>query len=152
MTRVFGHYVALEMVFLWLLEFVPCFLVLYVLLAHTPALDGGWVDLTAVSAAAILALTIGLTTIAIGLYRPEICLQTRRLLTNTAVAGLLAFPVALVVGHAAGIDTSLLIGGGLLRPLQLLLAWILFLFATRLALAVAVRLNLFARRVLIIGA
>ncbi|MCW3476913.1 TIGR03013 family XrtA/PEP-CTERM system glycosyltransferase [Limobrevibacterium gyesilva] len=152
MTRIFGHYVALEMFFLWLLEFVPCFLAIYVLVAQAPGGSAGWIDLAAVNHAVILALTIGLTSICIGLYRPEICLQTRRLLVNTAVAGVLAFPAVLAVGEAAGIDTSFLLGDSPLRPLQFLLTWILFLFATRLAFSVAMRLNLLSRRVLIIGA
>ena len=41
--------------------------------------------------------TIVITAAAIGLYRPEICIERRRLLINTSVAGLLAFPAVLLV-------------------------------------------------------
>jgi sugar transferase (PEP-CTERM system associated) len=155
MTRIFGHYVALEMFVLWLFEFLPCFLVLYLLLAEAAApgggIEGAWVDLTAADHAAVLALTIGLASIAIGLYRPEICLQTRRLLINATAAGLLACPASLAVAAAVGIDLGRLWDHGLTRPLQILLAWIVFLFTTRLLFSLAMRHNLFARRVLIIG-
>ena len=155
MTRIFGHYVALEMFLLWLFEFLPCFLVLYLLLAEAAVpgsgIESGWVDLTAADHAAVLALTIGLASIAIGLYRPEICLQTRRLLINATAAGLLASAASLAVAAAVGIDLGRLFGHGLMRPLQILAVWIVFLFTTRLLFSVAMRLNLFARRVLIIG-
>jgi sugar transferase (PEP-CTERM system associated) len=156
MTRIFGHYVALEMFVLWLFEFLPCFLMLYLLLAEAgvPGSDigAGWVDLTAADHAAVLALTVGLASIAIGLYRPEICLQTRRLLINATAAGLLAAPASLAVAAAVGIDLGRLLDHGLTRPLQILLVWIVFLFTTRLLFSMAMRLNVFARRVLIIGA
>ncbi len=155
MTRIFGHYVALEMFVLWLFEFLPCFLVLYLLLAEAAVpgsgMEVGWVDLTAADHAAVLALTIGLASIAIGLYRPEICLQTRRLLINAVAAGLLACGASLAVAAAVGIDLGRLFDHGLTRPLQILAVWIVFLFTTRLLFSVAMRLNLFARRVLIIG-
>ncbi len=152
MTRVFGHYLSPEMVLLWLLEFGICFLMIYLLLSPAAATGGVHPDLAAMEHAAILALTAGVTSIAIGLYRPEICLQTRRLLVNTAVAGVLALPAVLGVGLLVGIDTSFLRGPDLLHPMRLLLSWILVLFATRLAFSLAMRLNLFARRVLIVGA
>ena len=156
MTRIFGHYVALEMFVLWLFEFLPCFLVLYLLLAEAAVpgsgMEAGWVDLTAADHAAILALTFGLASIAIGLYRPEICLQTRRLLINATAAGLLACLASLGVAAAVGINLGRLLDHGLTRPLQILAAWIVFLFTTRLLFSLAMRLNLFARRVLIIGA
>jgi sugar transferase (PEP-CTERM system associated) len=107
---------------------------------------------TAADQAAVLALTVGLASIAIGLYRPEICLQTRRLLINATVAGLLACAASLAVAAVLGIDLGRLLDHGLTRPLQILVVWIVFLFTTRLVFSLAMRLNLFARRVLIIGA
>lgn len=153
MTRIFGHYVALEMFVLWLFEFLPCFLVLYVLLAQAPdaGMEARWLDVTAADQAAVLALTVGLASIAIGLYRPEIFLQTRQLLINATVAGLLACAALLAVAAALGIDLGRLFDHGLVRPLQILVVWIVFLFTTRLLFRIAMRLNLFARRVLIVG-
>ena len=136
------------MLALWLIEFLPCLLVIYLLLSHGSVAG---VDVLALNQAGILAMTVGLTSIAIGLYRPEICLQTRRLLVNTAVAALMSFPLALIVGRLGRIDTSFLLGGSPTRPLQVLVVWIVFLYATRFAFSLAIRLNLFARRVLIVG-
>ena len=155
MTRIFGHYVSLEMFVLWLFEFLPCFLVLYLLLAPaevTGAVAGmPWLDVTAANQAAVLALTAGLASIAIGMYRPEICLQTRRLLVNASVAGLLACGASLAVAAAIGIDLGRLFDHGPARLLQILVAWIVFLFSTRLLFSLTMRFNLFARRVLIVG-
>ena len=53
-------------------------------------------------------LRSSVTAAAIGLYRPEICIERRRLLINTSVAGLLAFPAVLVVSgsfHIGAIAT-----------------------------------------------
>ena len=47
-----------------------------------------------------------ITAAAIGLYRPEICIERRRLLMNTIVAGLLAFPAVLVVSRSFNIGLS----------------------------------------------
>ncbi len=155
MTRIFGHYVSLEMFVLWLFEFLPCFLVLYLLLAPGDVTGSAigmlWFDVTAADQAAVLALTAGLASIAIGMYRPEICLQTRRLLVNSAVAGLLAGAASLAVAAAIGIDLGRLFDHGPTRLLQILVVWIVFLFSTRLLFSLAMRFNLFARRVLIVG-
>ena len=155
MTRIFGHYVSLEMFVLWLFEFLPCFLVLYLLLAQAgvpdSAIGGSWLDVTAADQAAVLALTAGLASIAIGMYRPEICLQTRRLLVNATVAGLLACGASLAVAAAIGIDLGRLLDHGPTRLVQILVVWIVFLFSTRLLFSLAMRFNLFARRVLIVG-
>jgi sugar transferase (PEP-CTERM system associated) len=148
MIRILRQHIAPEMICLWLIEFLLCFLLAYALLAGGD-LAGGSVQ--AANHAALLALTTSLTSVAIGLYRAEICLQTRRLLVNTAVAALLSFPLALLVGRVAGIDTRVLIGGSPARPFQVLFVWIVLLYATRLVFGLAVRLNIFSRRVLIIG-
>jgi sugar transferase (PEP-CTERM system associated) len=146
MTRIFGHYVALEMLGLWLLEFIPCLLALYILL--DPA---GWADIIALQHAAVMAFAVSLTWTAVGLYQPEICLRTRRLLIGTATGGVLALPVVLAVARLRGIGVTDLLEGSPLRPLQFVLCWIAFLFATRVAFRIALRLNLFARPVLIVG-
>src|SRR3984957_2823609 len=159
MPGVLGHYLALEMFVLWLFEFLPCFLVLYLLLAEAAVpgsgaaagIGAGWVDLVAADHAALLALTFGLASIAIGLYRRESCLQTRLLLINATAAGVLACLASLAVAAAVGIDLGRLLDHGLMRPLQILAAWIVFLFTTRLVFSLAMRLNLFARRVVIVG-
>ena len=148
MTRVFGHYVPLEMIGLWLIEFTPCLFVIYLLLGPASA---PMLDISALQHAAILALALSATWTAIGLYRPEICLETRRLFVSTATGAALGLPVLLLAAMACGIDTGALTGGSVLRPVQFVVTWIVLLFATRLAFRAALRFDMFARRVLVVG-
>jgi len=149
MTRIFGHYVPLEMIGLWLIEFTPCLLAIYILLgpagAHQP------VDIATLRHAAVLALALSATWTAIGLYRPEICLETHRLFVSTATGAVLGLPVLLLVGALCGIDAASLLGGSVLRPVQFIVTWVVLLFATRLAFRLALRLDIFARRILVVG-
>lgn len=148
MMRIFGHVVAPEMILLWMLDFLLCWGLVTVLLLPP---GNAAADLASLSHAAVLAAAAGVTAAAIGLHRPEICLETRRLLANTVVAGLLTLPVVLAVGVVAGIDTHRLLGADRLHPLRFLLTWVLVLIATRIAFNLAMRLNLFARRIVVVG-
>jgi len=154
MTRLFDGFVALEMVILGILEISLCFLVFYIILLPVdmlaaPGLFGLRPDTA--SHAAILALTIGVISMAIGMYRPEICLQTRRLLVNSVVAGLLAFPAILALSVVTDLDPSFILGPDALWPMKILLSWILLLFITRLCFRVVLRSGLLSRQVLIVG-
>jgi len=154
MTRLFDGFVALEMVVLGMLEISLCFLVFYILLLPGDTSDvAGPFGLHADAAnhAAILALTIGVISMAIGMYRPEISLQTRRLLVNSAVAGVLAFPAVLALSAITDIDPSFIFGQDALWPMKILLSWILLLFVTRLCFRVMLRSGLLNRQVLIVG-
>ena len=143
------------MFLLWVLEFALAFLVFYVLLLPGASPHGvtGWggLDLATVDRAAVLGVTVGLTSVAIGLYRPEICLETRRLLVNSVVAGVIGFPVILMVSLASDIDPSFLLGQDALWPMKMLLSWVLLLFGTRLAMRVAVHFGMLTRKVVIVG-
>lgn len=150
MTRIFGHFVPIEMICLWLLEFFPGLLAIYLLLLPG-GLAPGLFDLAILRHAVIFTLTLSATWTAIGLYQPEICLKTRRLFISTATGAVLGLPALLAVGAVFGIETAGLVGGSLLRPVQFVLTWIVLLFATRLTFRAALRLNLFARKVLIVG-
>jgi len=157
MTRFFDGFVALEMVALGVLELSLCFLVFYILLlpgdvAAAVVADGpfGLHGATA-SHAGVLALTIGAISMTIGMYRPEICLQTRRLLVNSVVAGALAFPAVLALSMVTDLDPSFMLGEDALWPMKILLSWILLLFITRLCFRVMLRSGLLSRPVLIVG-
>ena len=153
MTRFLGHHVSREMFALWLLEVGLLSLLIYTLL-HPGGAVGTVVasdQLRAVNQALVLSLTIGAIASAIGLYQPDLFLKTRRLLINTALAGLLAFPAAWVVSRALGFEVDSVLGHDPMWPLKLCAAWILLLFATRLVFRVAMRLNVFVRRVLVLG-
>ena len=139
------------MFLLWMLEFILACLVFYVLLLPGEAPGAAGLDLGTVKSASLLGLTVGLTSIAIGLYRPEICLRTRALLVNSVVAGVIGFPVILLVSVLTHIDPSLLLGHDAIWPMKMLLSWVLLLFATRLLLRVALRSGLFTRNILLVG-
>ena len=151
MTRSIAHHISFEMFLLWLLEFILAFLVFYVLLLPGEASGAAGLDLSTTKNAALLGLTVGLISIAIGLYRPEICLRTRALLVNSVVAGVIGFPVVLLVSVLTHIDPSLLLGHDAIWPMKMLLSWVLLLFGTRLLLRVAVRSGLLTRNILLVG-
>ncbi len=148
MAVILGKHVSLQMFALWAVEAALSFALIYALLGAEAA-SGVPQDHAADNALA-LALTVSGTALTIGLYRPEILHRTRRLLLDTGVAGVIAFPAVLVVSHLLGLSPSGLLGQDTLWPLKLLTAWIGLLFATRIALRAAVRLHLVTRRVLVL--
>ncbi|MBV8092099.1 MAG: TIGR03013 family PEP-CTERM/XrtA system glycosyltransferase [Acetobacteraceae bacterium] len=149
MTRVFGHYVSLEMTLLCVIELLLSFLLIYATLVFG-GLELGAPGLTAAAAdlAAGLAFTIGAMAVTIGLYRPEICRERRRLLVNAAVTGVLAFPAVLLVSEALHVSLS---QEYVLWLANVLVAWMLGLFAVRALFGLVMRQNVFTRRVLVIG-
>jgi exopolysaccharide biosynthesis polyprenyl glycosylphosphotransferase len=148
MTVILGRHVSVEMFALWAVEAALSFALSYALMTADPT--AGAPPAGAADSALALALTVSGTAFAIGLYRPEVLLRTRRLLLDTGVAGIIAFPAVLLVGHLLGLGVRGLMGHDAFWPLKLLAAWIALLFATRLALRVAVRLRLLTRRVLVL--
>jgi sugar transferase (PEP-CTERM system associated) len=158
MTGVLGRFVSLEMALLGLCELALSFLVIYGML---PAPDmiaaaaGIGAQVTAGSAvlnttnlAAVLACTVVVTAAAIGLYRPEICIERRRQLVNTVVAGLLAFPAVLVVTGSYRIGFS---SHEVLWLTKILLVWLVCMIASRMIFTRVMRERWFVRRVLVIG-
>jgi sugar transferase (PEP-CTERM system associated) len=101
--------------------------------------------------AAVLALSAVLASLLIGLYRPETFLQLRRLMAKTLIAGILSFPAIWLIARLFHIDFGLLLGHGTLLPVKLLLAWIVVMVAIRLAFSYSLRMNLFSRRIVIVG-
>ncbi len=144
----FSRHLAPELVALWLLEVLICALLIDRLLPTSlgPAMLAPLHD-----KAAVLALTFGLTSVAVGLYSPDSYLRTRFLLVNTAIGALLAFPALWLVGRLVGLDIVGLSARGGLHTARALLAWTALLFGLRLAFAYALRANWFVRRVLIVG-
>ncbi len=153
MTRILGHYVSLEMLALCAAELALSFVLIYAMLVSGAEPATAALPLHPASAllAARLVGTIGATSLAIGLYRPEVCLERRRLLLNAAVVVAIALPAMLMARAAfrGGLPGAL--PRDLLRLLKILLAWTICLFATRWGFSTAVRMKLFARRVLVLG-
>ncbi len=153
MTRIFGHSVTLELVGLFLAEFLLAFLLTYVLLvpdtAPVAALPG--LHPQAVQLAMLLAVGIAAVSVTVGLYRPDVCFLGRRLLLSTAVAGALAFPLILLASVAFGTQLGFVLANDRLFLLKLLIGWILCLGVTRVGFMLAARLGVFARPVLVLG-
>ena len=154
MTRMVGRYVPVEMAVLGLLELLLSFAVIYAMTGAPGISRAGnlrWLMLNPQSAnhAALLAGTIVICAVTIGLYRPEICLDHRRLVLNAAVAAILAFPVALLVSSnfSAGLSRTYSIW-----LVKVLVLWLGFAVVSRSVFSFALRQKLFARRVLILGA
>jgi sugar transferase (PEP-CTERM system associated) len=149
MTRIFGHYVSLEMAGLFLLDLVLSFFVIRGMLPPLDLVNGvGTAWVAGVEFAVSLAGTIGATALTIGLYRPEVCLDWRRLLINAAVAGVLAFPAALVVGVMFNITLS---HAFLVWLIEVLVAWVACLVLLRWGFRMATRQDALVRRVLVLG-
>lgn len=150
MIRIFGHYVSVEMIVLCLVELL---VILFVINMTLPAagMGSGAVGISlAVStyAPAILGLTMALIAVMIGLYRPEICLEGRRLAINAAVAGMLAFPVALLVSALLIVTIN---RGYIAWLAQVLVVWVIVMLATRWLFRMAISRKLFVRRVIVVG-
>ena len=151
MTRILGPYVSLEIVALGMIELALAFVVIYAMLAAPwmpdtyagPALAPGAADL-----AAMLAFTVAATAATIGLYRPEICLERRRLLLNVLVAGGLAFPAALLVSFILHVGIN---QRSVAWLAETLLLWLACILVTRRLFSYAVRRNWFVRKVLVVG-
>ena len=158
MTRVLGRLMSLEMIVLGLCELALSFLVIYAMLTLPGAFPvlteaqgvgaAQTASLGTANLAAVLALTIVLTAAAIGLYRPEICIERRRLLINAGVAGLLAFPAVLVVNGSFNIGLP---RHAVLLLSKVLLVWLVCILASRVIFNHVMRERWFIRRILVLG-
>ncbi len=150
-----SKHISVEMLTLWVIEATVSFVLIFAILASDSLANAGAGASNYAAAAhfatqaAVLALTMSVTAIGIGLYRPEVVLKTRRLLMETAVAAVVAFPAVLLVGKMLNLDLDFL-GYDTFWPLKMLLAWIGLLLATRLGLRLLVQMRLLSRRVLVL--
>ena len=152
-TRSFAHYLPIEMALLGLFELALSFLLIYAMMT-TPGLLAPLADASSqlvrggAILAAILALTIAGTAATIGLYRPEVCLDRKRLLVNASIAGMLAFPAVVLVSGGFRLNLS---GHDAIWLARLLLIWLSVMLLIRLGFSPVLRRRRFARRVLIVG-
>lgn len=149
MSRFLVNNLPIEMFALWLLELaLSYYLVTLLLMSGATAVGLG---LPVANQAFVIALAVVGTAFLIGLYRPAVFAHTRSMLVNTALGGLMAFPAAWLVSLLLGIDAVGTFNHDWLLPFKILAAWILALFVTRLTFLIAVRSNLFVRRVALLG-
>jgi sugar transferase (PEP-CTERM system associated) len=153
MTRILAQYVSLETAALGLIELILSFLIIEVFLsvpgglaALGPLSSGMAANLTALAAMfAVITASIAAT---IGLYRPEVCLEPRRLVVSAAAAGVVAFPILLLVSGGFHIDLT---GWVVFWLVLLLLVWLAGILATHFAFSAIVPRDGMVRRVLILG-
>jgi sugar transferase (PEP-CTERM system associated) len=153
LTRTFAQYVPLEMALLGLLELVLSYLLIYSMLNVPGTLESLSVASREVGGgttalAAMLALTIGGTAAAIGLYRPTVCLDNRRLLLYASVTGALAFPSVAFVGSRFSLSLTV---DAFLWLAKLLAIWLTGILISRLVFNIVLRQGWLTRRVLIVG-
>ena len=154
MTRILAQYVSLETAALGVIELILSFLIVEAFLNIVP---GGLVALRPMASGldanlTILAIifavvTAGIAT-TIGLYRPEVCLERRHVVVTAAVAGLVAFPILLLVSGSFHIDLTRWV---IFWLALVLLVWQAGILATHLAFSAVVRRDGMVRRVLILG-
>ncbi len=153
MKRFFGPTLSLDMVVLWIVETVACFVALYASFNHgqlLPIVASMHLPAAAAIQAANITLMLGAICIVLGLYKPTAILQTRMLFLTMAVAALCAVPIfwSLVVDKPSGSG----VGGspGSWR-LEAIACWLLLLAGTRLGYASALRHGRFKRSVFVVG-
>lgn len=94
MTKLFGHSVRSEVLFLYVAEFFVCFATIYAVLTLGPARTYPVHQGAALGFAAILALCAGLVTGASGLYQPTAWRRAGRFLAGTMFTALLLLLIA----------------------------------------------------------
>jgi exopolysaccharide biosynthesis polyprenyl glycosylphosphotransferase len=153
MQRVIGHYLTREMAVLGLVEAALSFAAIYVVITlpgtSTPRPD--FIDTLPrdnFAFAAVLTLVTGATSLTIGLYRMDVCLNRKRLFAMSGLAAAVAFAVLLAVGgdSRAGLSAAQAI-----FLAKLLGVWLATMTLIRLVYGIAAHRAPPARRILLIG-
>jgi exopolysaccharide biosynthesis polyprenyl glycosylphosphotransferase len=153
MQRAATHRLPRGMVLLGLVEFMLCFAVIQIAIgaagtshaqpALAEALPRGDIAL-----AAVLTLVIGGVALTGGLYRPEVCLDRKRLLIATFLVAIIAFAALLFV---TGGPRNALIHGRALYLAEALAVWLAIMTLIRLVYSFAVIRTSLGRRLLLLG-
>ncbi len=156
MTRIFGHNVPNELLLLGLVELTIGFFVAFASLDAMAMKAAAPGSIMGFGAAAGLSISALLISFAIGLFRPQTFLELRRVVIKTVVAALISAPVICVACYVLRFDVEQRVGGhlpdhGQVWPFDMLAAWIGLLLAIRLVFSYSLRMNMFARRVVVLG-
>jgi exopolysaccharide biosynthesis polyprenyl glycosylphosphotransferase len=153
MQRVIVNYLTREMAILGLVEAVLSFAAIYtaIAMAGAPAVLPLLVDTLPhdrFTLAAALTLVTCVTGLTIGLYRADICLDRKRLITTTGLAAAVAFAILLALGSEPnyGFSTT-----RTLFIAKLLGVWLLTMTLIRLAYGITAHRTVPMRRILLIG-
>lgn len=151
MTRVLAHYVSVETAALGVFELALSFAIIDLLLNAFGGVDliGATTVVTdATALAALLALTTACIAATIGLYRPEICLERRRILAAAVTAGVIAFPAMLIVINGLQIRLT---GSAMIKLAGLLIVCQTGIILTHFAFSALIHRSGMVRRVLVVG-
>ena len=154
MTRILAQYVSLETAALGLFELILSFAIIEAFLIVVPgALPelgpiAPSLDANLTNVAVIFAVVTAAIATTIGLYRPEVCLERRRLVVTAAVAGIVAFPILLLLSGTLHISLTRWV---IFWLALVLLGWQAGILATHFAFSAVVRRDGMIRRVLILG-
>jgi exopolysaccharide biosynthesis polyprenyl glycosylphosphotransferase len=142
MTSLFGHSVRSDLLMLYVVEALACFVAVYAVLVWQAGAPAEQSHLVALGGALICGVISGAT----GLYRSETLSQLRRLVSATLVAGVL-FTVSLPALTMLNAGMPEALGGELLG---LAVAFTMAVFSTRLAHAAISRGGYFRRRIVLL--
>jgi len=154
MTRILAQYVSLATAALGLIELILSFLIIEAFLYMMMGPAGfGSAQFPLGTGIAILGVIFAVVTAGIaasaGLYNPKVCLERRRLVTSALIAGIVAFPILLLMGGSFQISrtsrVTLWIGVALL-------VWQAGILLAHFAFRAILRREGLARRVMIVGA
>ncbi|HUN44462.1 MAG TPA: exopolysaccharide biosynthesis polyprenyl glycosylphosphotransferase [Acetobacteraceae bacterium] len=154
MSRILGQYISLATATLGVVELVLSYFILETLLYAATGYSGASiaalpVDTGLASFAAVFALVTGGIAASIGLYRPEVCLEPRRRIASAAAAGIVAYPVLLLLvtgGFRIGLTAWVVLGLG-----AALLVWQAGVILTHLVFSALLRRERLVRRVVVLG-
>ncbi len=154
MTRILAQYVSLETAALGLFELILSFAIIEAFLIVVPGVlpelgpIAPSLDANLTNVAVIFAVVTAAIATTIGLYRPEVCLERRRLVVTAAVAGIVAFPILLLLSGTLHIGLTRWV---IFWLALVLLVWQAGILATHFAFSAVVRRDGMIRRVLILG-
>ena len=154
MTRILAQYVSLETAALGLFELILSFAIIEAFLIVVPGVLAELgpiapsLDANLTNVAVIFAVVTAAIATTIGLYRPEVCLERRRLVVTAAVAGIVAFPILLLLSGTLHISLTRWV---IFWLALVLLVWQAGILATHFAFSAVVRRDGMIRRVLILG-
>jgi exopolysaccharide biosynthesis polyprenyl glycosylphosphotransferase len=153
MRRAVTHYLPRGMAVLGLVESSLSFVVIYIVIqaadasAPLPAF-AGFLPSGRIVIAALLTLIIGAVALTIGLYRPEVCLDRKRLMTTAALAAVITFGVLLVIDDNS---TNGLTSDRTLYTAKVIGAWLAVVALIRLTYWVVISRQPTTRRILLLG-
>jgi len=153
MQRAMAQYVPREMAVLGLVELALSFTVIYLMIQVSAATAWmperpGRLPGNSVALAALIALSIGLIGLGLGLYQPEVCLNRKRLLPATCLAAVLTFAVLLAFG--GGLAERFTVWQAV-ETAKLCAAWLASMTVLRLLWGLGRVRGFLVRRVLLLG-